>query len=61
MEVLYRVRCGLDVHKKTLVACLWFPGSNGKRAEEVRTFGPRRASSRLADWLTSAGCTHIKG
>ena len=60
MEVLYRVCCGLDVHKKTVVACLRFPGPNGKRAEEVRTFGTTtRELLKLADWLTAAGCTHI--
>src|SRR5262249_51919598 len=60
MEVLYRVCCRLDVHKKTVVACLRFPGPNRKRAEAVRTFGTTtRELLRLADWLTAAGCTHI--
>src|SRR5499426_3962689 len=60
MEVLYRVCCGLDVHKKTVVACLRFPGSARRRAEEVRTFGTTtRELLRLADWLTAAGCTHV--
>jgi transposase len=60
MEVLYRVCCGLDVHKKTVVACLRFAGRNGKRAEEVRSFGTTtRELLHLADWLTAAGCTHV--
>jgi len=60
MEVLYRVCCGLDVHKKTVVACLRFPGPKGKRAEEVRTFGTTtRELLQLADWLAAAGCTHV--
>lgn len=60
MEVLYRVCCGLDVHKKTVVACLRFPGPKGKRAEEVRTFGTTtRELLQLADWLSAAGCTHV--
>src|SRR5215475_8460898 len=60
MEVLYRVCCGLDVHKKTVVACLRQPGPKGKRAEEVRTFGTTtRELLRLVDWLTAAGCTHV--
>ena len=60
MDVLYRVCCGLDVHKKTVVACLRFPGPTGKRAEKVRTF--RTTTRELlgrADWLTAAGCTHV--
>jgi transposase len=60
MDVLYRVCCGLDVHKKTVVACLRFPGANGKRAEDVRTFGTTtRELLQLAEWLTGPGCTHV--
>ena len=60
MEVLYRVCCGLDVHKKSVVACLRFPGPKRRRAEEVRTFGTTtRELLRLADWLTAAECTHV--
>lgn len=60
MEILYHACCGLDVHKKTVAACLRQPGPKGKRAEEVRTFGTTtRELLRLADWLTAAGCTHV--
>jgi len=56
MEVLYRVCCGLDVHKKTMAACLQFPGPTRTRAQETRTLGPTtREFLRLADWLTTAG------
>ncbi|HXJ84833.1 MAG TPA: IS110 family transposase [Candidatus Methylomirabilis sp.] len=60
MEVLYRVCGGLDVHQKTVVACLRFPGPKGKRGEEVRTFGTTtRELLQLADWLSAAECTHV--
>jgi len=60
MEVLYGVCCGLDVHKKTVAACLRVPDPNGTRAEEIRTFGTTtRELLRLADWLAAAGCTHV--
>jgi transposase len=60
MEVLYRVCAGLDVHKKTVAACLRGPGPNGTRAEEIRTFGTTtRDLLRLSDWLSAAGCTHV--
>jgi transposase len=60
MEVLYRVCCGLDVHKKTVAACVRGAGSKGRRSEEVRTFGTTTGELlRLADWLTTAGCTHV--
>src|SRR5262245_4750565 len=60
MEVLYGVCAGLDVHKKTVAACLRVPGPNGTRAEEIVTFGTTtRELLRLADWLATAGCTHV--
>lgn len=60
MEVLYRVCCGLDVHKKSVTACLRFPDPKRARAEEVRTFGTTtRELLRLADWLAAAQCTHV--
>jgi hypothetical protein len=34
-----RVRCcGLDIHKKTVVACVLLLESNGQRQKEIRTF-----------------------
>src|SRR5215831_8475250 len=49
-----------DVHKKTVVACLRFPGPKGKFVEEVQTFGTTtRELLQLADWLRAAGCTHV--
>src|SRR5438445_8275937 len=60
MEILYRICCGLDVHKKTVAACLRFLSPTGTRAEEIRTFGTAtRELLRLADWLATAGCTHV--
>jgi transposase len=60
MEVLYPVRCGLDVHKASVTACLRSPGDGPQRRQEVRTFGTTtRELLRLADWLTAAGCTHV--
>src|SRR5437899_6104278 len=60
MEILYRICCGLDVHKKTVAACLRVLSPTGTRAEEIRTFGTTtRELLRLADWLATAGCTHV--
>ncbi len=44
MEVIYRCVSGLDVHKKTVVACRRRGGANGKVEKEVRTFGTTTAS-----------------
>jgi transposase len=55
MEVLHECCCGLDVHAKTVVACLI---EKGRKA--IRTFSTMTDELLgLADWLTSAGCTHV--
>ncbi len=60
MDVLVERACGLDVHKRTVVACLITPGPNGKPHTERRTFSTVTADLlRLADWLAAAGCTHV--
>jgi transposase len=52
MEVVYRCCCGVDVHKKKTVACLY----TGK-SHEVREFGTTTGEIRgMANWLTEAGC-----
>jgi transposase len=60
MQVCYPACCGLDVHKKRVVACLRTPGVNGQRRSEVRTFATTtRALMELAVWLMAGGCTHV--
>lgn len=60
MKVLYERCCGLDVHKKTVVACLLTPDPGGHRQQEIRTFGTMTEDLlTLADWLVVAGCTHV--
>lgn len=55
MEILYAVCCGLDVHAKTVVACLIVSGK-----KTTRTFSTMTADLlELADWLLEAGCTHV--
>jgi transposase len=60
MEVLYERCCGLDIHKKSVVACLIVPGSTGKPAKEVRSFGTMTDELlHLADWLAANAVTHV--
>jgi transposase len=60
MEVMFARCCGMDVHAKTVVACLRTPGEGGARRSEVRTFGTTTAELlALSAWLTEAGCTHV--
>lgn len=55
MEVLYRSCGGLDVHAKTVVACLIKDGQ-----KEIRTFSTMTDELlKLLDWLVAAGCTHV--
>lgn len=54
-------RCaGLDVHKKTVTACVRVPGANGDREQHLRTFGTTTAELLLLrDWLAAHGVTHV--
>jgi len=60
MEILYTHCAGLDVHKKTVKACLLTPGSNGRPHKEFRTyFTTTEELLKLSDWLKEQGCTHV--
>jgi transposase len=60
MEVLYPRCCGVDVHKKSVVACLLVPGPGGQTRREVRTLGTMTNDLLgLVDWLTEADCTAV--
>ena len=60
MEITYTHAAGLDIHKKTIVACCFTPGPKGKPQKEIRTFGTMTQDVlALAAWLTSKGITHV--
>jgi transposase len=60
VEVVYPRCCGVDVHKKTVVACLIVPGPQGRPVKEVRTCGTMTDELlALVDWVVTAGCTHV--
>ncbi len=55
MEVVYERCCGLDIHKRMVVACVLTPGR-----KEVRTFGTMTGDLlRMSDWLSESGVTHV--
>ena len=59
MDIVYSCCAGLDVHKKTVVACVRRVAANGKVHKEVRTFGTMTGELlQLADWLAQQGVTH---
>lgn len=60
MNVLHVRCCGLDVHKKTVVACVRIQESGAPARKTVRSFGTTTADLlRLHDWLTEMKCTHV--
>lgn len=55
MQVVHERCCGLDVHKKTVVACSITP-----EGQETRTFSTMTDDVlKLADWLSAKGITHV--
>ena len=56
MDVVYPHGCGLDVHKKTVVACLITSAEGLEPVKEIRTFRTMTADLlALADWLQAGG------
>jgi transposase len=52
MQVVYERCAGLDVHQKTVVACVLVSGANGTVQDTVRTFSTMTADlARLSAWL----------
>jgi len=54
-------RCaGLDVHKKSVVACRLTRTPDGREEKAVRSFGTMTADLLLlGDWLRAVGVTHV--
>ena len=60
MEILHPRCAGLDVHKKTVAACLRLVDEKGKVHKEIRQFDTMtRDLLQLSDWLSSQGVTHV--
>src|SRR2546425_8658127 len=60
MEVVYPCCCGLDVHKKSITACVLWAEAKGKSRKQKKHFGTfTHDLLQLADWLTECGVTHV--
>lgn len=60
MDVTYTHCAGLDVHKKSVVACCITPGAKGEKQLEIRTFTTMTADLlALSDWLATKSVTHV--
>jgi Transposase len=58
MDILDERCCGLDIPKRSVVACRLGPGPAGVPTKEIRPFGTMTADLlALGDWLAAAGCT----
>jgi transposase len=60
MRIIHPRCCGLDIHKKIVVACLIISDPDGTQHKTIRTFSTMTDDLQaLADWLWAAGCTHV--
>jgi transposase len=60
MEIVFDRCAGIDVHKRTVVACRLTRDDAGARVSQIQTFGTTTSALlRLADWLAEGGCTHV--
>lgn len=59
MDILYPRCAGLDVHKDSVMACVFTPGAGAAANKEIRQFGTTTAElRRLAAWLRECAVTH---
>jgi transposase len=59
MHIMYERCAGLDVHQKTVVACVLTPDRQGGWSQEMRTFGTMTVDwLARSDGLLACGCTH---
>lgn len=60
MHVLHPRCCGLDIHKRTVVACVLLTAPDGTLQKQVQTFGTTTAALlALDDWLRDLAVTEI--
>jgi transposase len=60
MQIVYERCAGLDVHKKSVVACLITSGPNGECRKERQTFSTMTPDLlRLRDWLKERECSQV--
>jgi transposase len=60
VDIVHERCCGLDIHKRTVVACAIVPGPQRHVVKEVRTFGTMTSDLlELADWLAGLQVTWV--
>jgi transposase len=60
MEAIVERACGLDVHQRTVVACVLCESPTQRPHKEVRTFGTTTPELlALRAWLEACAVTHV--
>ena len=60
MEVIHARCCGLDVHKKSVIACVLITQPDGNTERYIRTFKTMTTDLvALSDWLSSLSVSHV--
>ena len=60
MDIIFSNVAGLDIHKRTIVACVRTVNRQGKTTENVRQFGTTTSELlAMSDWLRSRNVTHV--
>jgi transposase len=60
MDVVHQRCCGLDIHKKLIVACSVVSGPDGQPHKQLRSFGTMTDDlQQLSAWLAEQGITHV--
>lgn len=60
MQSILKRCCGMDIHKKIIVACLLIENENGEAQTEIRHFPTMTEDIlKLEQWLLENGCTHV--
>jgi transposase len=55
MDIIIERACGMDVHKKSITACVITP-----EGKEIQTFSTKTVFLlNLIDWIKQHGCTHV--
>ncbi len=60
MDVIHARSCGLDVHKKSVVACVLITHEDGSFERHIRTFKTMTAELlEMSNWLDGLAITHV--
>jgi len=60
LNVQHKICCGIDVHKKTVVACVLKTDEYGEYIDSIKTFSTMTSDlENLRDWLIKENCEKV--